>query len=66
MTSYVTYNEQGVDMVVPVSTPVALEQQEAVKNLKEAMRDMGLTQTTYTDPNLRTPADEDSARGVQQ
>jgi len=51
MTSYVTYNETGVNDVVPVSTPVPDTHVDTVRALREAMAFNGLTQTTHTDPN---------------
>jgi hypothetical protein len=49
MTSYVTYDSSGVSNVIPVSTPVHDSHADSVKNLRDAMRDAGITQTEYRD-----------------
>ena len=54
MTSYVRYDATGVSGVIPVSTPVHATHADAVKSLKDAMRDNQLTQTTHRDPNDST------------
>jgi len=54
MTSYVTYDSKGVSNVIPVSTPVHDSHADAVRALKDAMRDNQLTQTQPRDVNDST------------